>query len=106
MSDDVAPVILPNLVDFIEKNSPESSLCIRSEQGNEALKLLDNNEIDFAIGRFETVAGRFGYSDLFTEKYVCIMQKNHSFKKESKLSIDQYLSSKHLKICTTDLEKN
>ena len=32
MSDDVAPVILPNLVDFIEKNSPESSLCIRSDK--------------------------------------------------------------------------
>ena len=44
MSDDVAPIIIPNLVDFIEKNSPESSLSIRSEQGNDALKLLDNNE--------------------------------------------------------------
>ena len=102
MSDDVAPVILPNLVDFIEKNSPESSLCIRSQQGNEALKLLDNNEIDFAIGRFETIAGRFGHADLFTEKYVCIMRKNHKFKNESKLSIDQYLDLKHLRVAPMD----
>ncbi len=102
MSDDVAPIILPNLVNFIEKNSPESSLCIRSEQGNEALKLLDNNEIDFAVGRFESVGSRFGYSDLFTEKYVCILKKNHPFKEETKLSIDQYLEAKHLRVAPMD----
>ncbi len=102
MSDDVAPVILPNLVNFIEENSPGSSLCIRSEQGNEALKLLDNNEIDFAIGRFETIAGRFGYADLFTEKYVCIMRSNHDLSKEDKLSIDQYIKVKHLRVAPMD----
>ena len=102
MSDDVAPIILPNLVKFLEKNSPESSLCVRSEQGNEALKLLDNNEIDFAVGRFESVSGRFGYSDLFTEKYVCILKKNHPFGKETKLSIDQYLEAKHLRVAPMD----
>lgn len=98
MSDDVAPVILPNLVDFIEKNSPQSSLRVRSEQGNEALKLLDNNEIDFAVGRFETVPGRFGFSDLFTEEYVCICRKKNQLSSEKKLSIDQYLASKHLRV--------
>ena len=82
MSDDVAPIIIPNLVDFIEKNSPESSLSIRSEQGSEALKLLDNNEIDFAVGRFETIPSRFGYSDLFTEDYVCICKKTHRLASE------------------------
>ena len=102
MSDDVAPIILPNLVNFIEKNSPESSLCIRSEQGNEAIKLLDNNEIDFAVGRFESVGSRFGYSDLFTEEYVCILKKNHPFSKEMKLSIDQYLQAKHLRVAPMD----
>ena len=98
MSDDVAPIILPNLVNFIEINSPESSLSVRSEQGNAALKLLDNNEIDFAMGRFETVGSRFGFSDLFTEKYVCILKKNHPLSNEQKLSIDQYLNSKHLRV--------
>ena len=98
MSDDVAPIIIPNLVDFIEKNSPESSLSIRSEQGNEALKLLDNNEIDFAVGRFETIPSRFGYSDLFTEDYVCICKKPIDWLLKKKLSIDQYLSCKHLRV--------
>ena len=102
MSDDVAPVILPNLVNFIEENSPGSSLCIRSEQGNEALKLLDNNEIDFAVGRFETIGARFGYADLFTEKYVCIMRNEHDLSKEKKLSIDQYLKVKHLRVAPMD----
>ncbi len=102
MSDDVAPIILPNLVNFIEKNSPESSLCIRSEQGNEAIKLLDNNEIDFAVGRFESVGSRFGYSDLFTEKYVCILKKSHPLSEEQKLSIDQYLDAKHLRVAPMD----
>ena len=37
ISDDVAPLILPNLVAFIENNSPGSSLRIRSEQGSEAI---------------------------------------------------------------------
>ena len=98
ISDDVAPLILPNLINFLEKESPNSSLRIRSEQGSEALKLLDSNDIDFAIGRFEMVSTRFESVDLYTEKYVCMMNSDHPLAKEEKLSIEQYLSSKHLRV--------
>ena len=98
ISDDVAPLILPNLINFLEKQSPNSSLRIRSEQGAEALKLLDNNDIDFAIGRFEVVSSRFGSMELYTEKYVCMMNSKHDLAKEEKLSIKQYLSCKHLRV--------
>ena len=101
ISDDVAPLILPNLINFLEKQSPNSSLRIRSEQGVEALKLLDSNEIDFAIGRFEVVSSRFGSIELYTEKYVCMMNSKHELAKETKLSIEQYLSSKHLRVAPT-----
>jgi len=97
ISDDVAPLLIPNLVSYLEKNSPESSLHIRSEQGNEALKLLDNNELDFAVGRFGSVPNRFGYRNLYSEKYVCMMKKNHALAKEKKLSMEQYLNAKHLR---------
>ena len=98
ITDDVAPLILPNLINFLEKKSPNSSLRIRSEQGNEALKLLDSNELDFAVGRFEIIPSRFGSIDLFTEKYVCIMRKDHPLANDEKLSIEQYLSAKHLRV--------
>ena len=98
ISDDVAPLILPNLINFLEKESPNSSLRIRSEQGSEAIKLLDSNDIDFAIGRFEMVSTRFESVDLYTEKYVCMMNSNHPLAKDEKLSIEQYLSSKHLRV--------
>ena len=84
----------------MEKQSPNSSLRIRSEQGSEALKLLDSNDIDFAIGRFEVVSRRFGSIELYTEKYVCMMNSKHELAKEKKLSIEQYLSSKHLRVAT------
>ena len=98
ISDDVAPLILPNLINFLERQSPNSSLRIRSEQGSEALKLLDSNDIDFAIGRFEVVSSRFGSIELYTEKYVCMMNSKHELANEEKLSIEQYLSSKHLRV--------
>ena len=98
ITDDVASIILPNLINFLEKKSPSSSLRIRAEQGNDAIKLLDSNEIDFAVGRFEIIPSRFGSINLFTEKYVCIMRKEHPFSKEDKLSIEQYLSAKHLRV--------
>ena len=98
ISDDVAPLILPNLINFLEKESPNSSLRIRSEQGSEALKLLDSNDIDFAIGRFEMVSTRFESVDLYTEKYVCMMNSDHPLAEDEKLSIEQYLSSKHLRV--------
>ena len=82
----------------MQTKSPKSSLRIRSEQGSEALKLLDSNDIDFAIGRFELVPNRFGSIELFTEKYVCMMNSNHRLAEEKKLSIKQYLSSKHLRV--------
>ena len=66
----MAPLILPNLINFLEEAITKFLLRIRSEQGVEALKLLDSNEIDFAIGRFEMVSSRFGSIELYTEKYV------------------------------------
>ena len=36
--------------------------------------------------------------ELFTEKYVCMMNSKHQLAKEEKLSIEQYLSSKHLRV--------
>ena len=84
ISDDVAPLILPNLVSFIESNSPGSSLRIRSEQGSEAIRLIDSNNIDFAIGRFEMVPSRFGSINLFNENYVCMMNQSHKFANEKK----------------------
>ena len=98
ISDDVAPLILPNLSKFLEKNSPQSTLIVRSEQGIEAIKLLDNNEIDYAVGRFETIPKRFGSKNLFSEKYVCIVKNNHKLASENKLSIEQYLESRHLRV--------
>ena len=98
ISDDVAPLIIPNLINFLEKESPNSSLRIRSEQGAEAIKLLDSNDIDFAIGRFEMVSTRFESIDLYTEQYVCMMNSNHPLAMDEKLSIEQYLSSKHLRV--------
>ena len=53
ISDDIAPLILPNLATYLEKNSPNTSLCVRSNQGEEAIRLLDVNEIDFAVGKFD-----------------------------------------------------
>jgi DNA-binding transcriptional LysR family regulator len=102
ITDDVAPLILPNLINFLEKKSPNSSLRIRSEQGNEALKLLDSNELDFAVGRFEIIPSRFGSIDLFIEKYVCIMRKDHPLADDEKLSIEQYLSAKHLRVAPSN----
>ena len=102
ISDDIAPLIIPNLVEEIKKFSPNSELCIRSEQGFEAIKLLDKNETDFAVGRFESVPSRFGYKVLFDEKYVCMMSKDHKLCDEKKLSMDQYLSTKHLRVAPMD----
>ena len=97
ISDDVAPLLIPNIVIFLEKNSPESSLVIRSEQGNDAIRLLDNNELDFAVGRFESVPKRFGFRNLYSEKYVCMMKKDHILTKEKRLSMNQYLEANHLR---------
>ena len=44
------------------------------------------------------VSSRFGSIELYTEKYVCMMNSKHGLAKEAKLSIEQYLSSKHLRV--------
>ena len=98
ISDDIAPLILPNLTTYLEKNSPNTSLCVRSNQGEEAIRLLDVNEIDFALGKFDWIPTRFGVQVLFQEKFVCLMKANHFLAGEEKLSMDQYLSTKHLRV--------
>ena len=98
ISDDIAPLILPNLATYLEKNSPNTSLCVRSNQGEEAIRLLDVNEIDFAVGKFDWIPTRFGVEVLFQEEFVCLMKDNHFLASEEKLSMDQYLSTKHLRV--------
>lgn len=102
ISDDIAPLILPNLIREMERISTNFSLCARSAQGTEAIKLLDKNEIDFSLGRFESVPNRFGMKVLFDEEYVCMMNNKHPLSDESKLSMDQYLSSNHLRVAPMD----
>lgn len=104
ISDDVAPTILANLISLVEKKSPNTSLTVTSEQGSEAIGLLDKNEIDFAIGRFEIIPSRFGYKILFDEQYVCMMSSKHFLSDQKRLSIDEYLSSKHLRVAPKDAE--
>ena len=61
------------------------------------MKLLDNNEIDFAIGRFEMVSSRFGSIELLYRK-ICLHDelKTSTSKREKVIQIEQYLSSKRV----------
>ena len=95
MSDYVEFVLLPPLMQAIEKLAPHVVMQVRSGDREKLLALLDSGEIDIACGVFpETMKGHH-QQPLFQESYTCVCRQSHPAIGDS-LSLDTYLAVSHL----------
>jgi DNA-binding transcriptional LysR family regulator len=68
---------------------------VRSTDRQEALKLLDANEIELAIGFLPKHSSWHEGQFLFKEQYVCVCRQNHP-KIRGSVTLDDYLAASHL----------
>src|SRR5262249_1774326 len=91
---------LPQLIKRLESEASNVELTTVPNILINAPLLLDNQEIDFAIGYFQDslrnlLPPRLKAIPLLRDHYVCIMRKQHPLARK-KLTLDDYLSARHL----------
>ncbi|MBP1845843.1 DNA-binding transcriptional LysR family regulator [Rhizobium petrolearium] len=97
VSDHASVVMLPLLIEHIARVAPRVALKIQSRPNEELPALLDNNEIDLAVGVIPNLPRRFKHMALFEDKYLCMMRQAHPLAGQS-ITLDEFLAAEQLAV--------
>jgi LysR family transcriptional regulator, mexEF-oprN operon transcriptional activator len=95
MSDLVAAAVVPSLVEALRLQAPNADLAVRNVDRTNAVRMLDDNDIDLAIGLFPAVPEWHQKEDLFEEDFACVFNKN-LIKLKTPVTMKQYLAHSHI----------
>lgn len=107
MADSTAAQIMPSLVNAIENEAPSVTLRVLPLTTRDPRRLLDDGEVDLAIGHFPAALAdlsaraqggenvSFLHKRLFSGDYVCVMRKGHPLA-DAPLSLEQFCSARHM----------
>jgi len=112
MADATAAELMPGLVEVTMSEAPGVSLRVLPLSTRDPRRLLDEGEIDLAVGFFPAVlaeltgqeqAGRlpaFDHQRLFGGEYVCVMRLGHPLERVP-LTIERFCDAHHLRVSFT-----
>ncbi|MCU0569590.1 MAG: LysR family transcriptional regulator [Oculatellaceae cyanobacterium Prado106] len=100
LTDLTAHLILPPLVQAIEQFAPNIDIRTIPNLNINAAMLLEQSEIDIAIGVFANLGTRLRSQTLFTAPWICAMRRDHPLAKK-KLTLERYVQAKHLLVTLT-----
>ena len=107
MADATAAVVVPSLVEILERDAPGVSIRTVPLTTRDPRRLLDEGTVDLAVGYVPAVladlpaqaqggamAG-FAYQRLYDGVYVCVMRKDHPLAGPP-LTLDQFCAARHM----------
>ncbi len=100
MADYTAALLLPKFLPILEEMAPGINLRIVPNTNINATSLLEQSEIDLAMGRFFRPSARLRVQEIMRDRYVCIMRQGHPLACK-KLTLKQYANAKHLLVSLT-----
>lgn len=89
-------VLMPQLVQALEKQAPGVELEIRVANRQMSSQWLSRGEIDFRIGWVRHPPGELRFKRLFTDRFVCLVRANHPVVR-NQLSVDDYCGLRHVR---------
>ncbi|MDO4232692.1 MAG: LysR family transcriptional regulator [Lautropia sp.] len=108
MADATAALLVPPLLDRMQREAPNATLRLRPLTTRDPLPLLENDELHLAIGHFpgavadvilremqEDRPDTFGHQEIYEGQYVCVMREGHPLG-EGPLTLDDYCNARHL----------
>jgi DNA-binding transcriptional LysR family regulator len=107
MADATAAEIVPGLVQIIEKEAPAISLRVLPLTTRDPRRMLENEEVDMAIGYFPAVIANlaargqsgvelpFETQRLYAGEYVCVMRREHPLA-GAPLTLEAFCAARHL----------
>ncbi|PZD70481.1 Nodulation protein D 2 [Acaryochloris thomasi RCC1774] len=100
LNDYMASLFALPLVQQLSQEAPGINLRFVPSMNIDAPALLEQSEIDLAMGALFASKPRLQSQTLFTDHYVCAMRKQHPLTKR-KLTLDQFVRADHLLITLT-----
>ncbi|PDT46460.1 LysR family transcriptional regulator [Sinorhizobium fredii] len=97
VSDHASVVLLPLLIEHIARIAPRVSVNIQSRPNEELPVLLDNGEIDLAVGVIPNLPRRFKHMALFEDRYRCMMRQGHPLAGRP-ITLEEFLSADQLSV--------
>lgn len=107
MADATAAVVVPSLVEILERDAPGVSIRTVPLTTRDPRRLLDEGTVDLAVGFFPAVLAdltaqaqgsgmaAFEHQRLYDGVYVCVMRKGHPLA-GSPLTLDQFCAARHM----------
>ncbi|MBD2018963.1 LysR family transcriptional regulator, partial [Leptolyngbya sp. FACHB-36] len=96
-NDYIAKLFAIPLMQRLAQEAPRVNLRFVPSTNINAPELLEQSEIDLAIGGISASKPRLQTQTLFTDQYVCAMRKQHPLAKR-KLMLDEFVRADHLLI--------
>ncbi len=96
-SDFSAFTILPNLIQFLNKNAPHVRLQLRPFLPQEMISQIDSGVVDFAISSGKNFPKRINRKILFEEDMVVLAREDHPvLKDKSEITLEEYTQCQHV----------
>lgn len=107
MADATAAVLVPPLIERLERDSAKVDLRIEPLTSRDPRVQLERGTADAAIGFFPDVArelaasggqGEFQLDALYECEYVCVMRRGHPLAAREALTLDDYCGARHARV--------
>lgn len=96
-SDHPGTLVLPRLLEVLSRNAPGIDVRLIALDKRDAFDLVDRNEIDLVIGSFRNIPKRIRRQRLYTDRYVCILRRDHPLLgAPGGMTLDAYVSVPHV----------
>jgi len=105
MGDVNESLILPRILNALEKEAPHISLRVTHMPTAETLKALDSDEIDFAISTGISHPKSVRATELLNDEMICLMRKGHPAARQP-LTLKALLSLRHIKIAQSIFDES
>ena len=95
------PVLMPFLRS-LRKTAPGISFDVRTADRDQAIRLIEEREIDLALGWFDQLPSHIGSSPVFEELLVCLVRRGHPILREDqRVTLERVLSFPHLVVTSS-----
>ncbi|MGH8617312.1 MAG: LysR family transcriptional regulator [Burkholderiales bacterium] len=98
-------VLMPRLVQSLEKRAPGIELEIRVANREMAGLWLSRGEIDFRIGWVRRPPAELRFKKLYTDRFVCMVRRDHPVVRGA-LTLDDYCSLRHVRAVVHSLPES
>lgn len=102
MPDRLTLAVIPPLLDRLRQQAPHLDLHVRTADRQQALDLIEADQIDLALGWFDDMPRHLSAEFLLDEYLYCVFRGGHPIlKPRSKFTIEAVLSFPHLVVSAT-----